>query len=115
MLDTNGNVCNSSAKRFEMEHGSRPLSTSAKTSTHEHSSSQEDHESLEDLRSQSSRMMQSHVDKISVARTQKICNGDSIVRDFALHDRSNFSIEQAMSVLISQTGDRWFSESPYIW
>ncbi|OIW26045.1 hypothetical protein CONLIGDRAFT_708937 [Coniochaeta ligniaria NRRL 30616] len=70
-------------------------------STHQHSSFQEDHENLDDLRSQTSRMMRSYIEKISVARAQSICYGDSIVRDFALHDRSSFSIEQAMSIYVS--------------
>ncbi|KAH8906182.1 hypothetical protein BR93DRAFT_928786 [Coniochaeta sp. PMI_546] len=76
-------------------------------STHPESSFREDHENLDDLRSFSSGMMRSYIDKISVARAQSISYGDSIVRDFALHDRSTFSIEQAMSIYVSGSADRW--------
>lgn len=37
--------------------------------------------------------------------------GDSIVRDFSVHDHDHFSLEQDISVNITSTGDKWLGKS----
>lgn len=37
--------------------------------------------------------------------------GDSIVRQYFVHDERHFSLEQEMTISLNQVGDHWIGES----
>jgi hypothetical protein len=73
---------------------------------------QDNHENLQALRDQSSKMINQYLSKLSVARAGTVSQGDSIVRDFALHDRQHFSISQEISIYVGSKDGKWLGQTP---
>ena len=68
------------------------------------------HENLQELRDQSSKLIGQYLNKVSLARASDVRQGDSVVRDFSLHDRQFFSIEQYMSVYVHVEKPTWLGK-----
>jgi hypothetical protein len=62
---------------------------------------------LESLRRHTSEEMLSYMSKLGSLNCPGIAPGDSIVRDFSVHDFDYFSLEQTMSLGIHRTRDGW--------
>ena len=48
-----------------------------------------------------------YLERISRGREREHGPGDSIVRDFSIHDQDHFSLEQDISVNITSAGGKW--------
>ncbi|XDG08249.1 hypothetical protein ABKA04_007864 [Annulohypoxylon sp. FPYF3050] len=66
-----------------------------------------DQEKLDALRAHTSREMAEYMTKLASLNTTGIEAGNSIVREFSLHDFDNFSLEQTISIGIHRSGQGW--------
>ncbi|KAK3935811.1 hypothetical protein QBC46DRAFT_461874 [Diplogelasinospora grovesii] len=85
------------------------IATLGLRSTQQGMSFQDNHENLQALRDQSYKMINQYLSKLSVARAGTVSQGDSIVRDFALHDRQHFSISQEISIYVGSKDGKWLA------
>lgn len=62
---------------------------------------------LDEARELASQEMAKYVSSLSGLNCPRITLGDSVVREFSIHDSEHFSIEQALSINISRCGKGW--------
>lgn len=65
---------------------------------------------LDTTRQRAENSWASYLERLSRGRKREGRPGDSIVREFSVHDHHHFSLEQDISVHIKFTGDKWLGE-----
>ena len=98
----------SSAQFLPSRHGNM-LSLRISTLGFRQSGDQLDHGQgdLDALRRKVSDEMGRYISKIASLNHPDVQQGDSVVRQFFLHDSDNFSLEQTLSLAIQRAGDAW--------
>ena len=66
---------------------------------------------LDRTRKSAEDLWSSYLERLSRSRGSEDSSGDSLVRDFSIHDHDQFSLEQDISVNITSIGDKWLGES----
>lgn len=64
-------------------------------------------DSLDAARELASQDMAKYITSLSTLNSPRVTLGDSVVREFSIHDSEHFSIEQMVSINISQCGNGW--------